>query len=296
MRNIYWLVALLLAVGPAHPQTSELPVRSADNLIVGVYNIQWLGQLPHKLDLLAQVIQHFDVCGVVEIKNEKALADLAKALEVKTGTAWGYCFGVRTHRPKGDYHEAYGAVWRKDRVELGGGLISNTWDRSETFRNDPFLVSFKRQNFDFTLMLVHTRWSNDPEGSREKEVRALGEQISWYRTFLREKDLILGGDFNYAGTDARMKAMASLAGLTQIDRDEKSTFKADYSGYASSYDHLYISSTSTTEFVPTRCRVVDATKVVYGNNTVASMKKSKQELSDHLPVWAIFRVDQDDDD
>jgi hypothetical protein len=94
---------------------------------------------------------------VIDVKKVNTLEDLAAALKVKTGQDWGYCFGVRTHRPHGDYHEAHGAVWRKDRVALGSGLISGTWDRAESFRNDPFLVSFKGRNFDFTRLLEHTR-------------------------------------------------------------------------------------------------------------------------------------------
>jgi hypothetical protein len=139
------LIAAVLGLGvvmaaPASAQTHQLPARTQDNLIVASYNIKWLGQEPHDVAKLAQVVEHFDVCGVVEIKNERELATLAAALETRTGQVWGYVFGIRTHRPSGNYHEAYGALWRKDRVELGNGPVSNVWDLEEAFRNDPFVV------------------------------------------------------------------------------------------------------------------------------------------------------------
>ena len=93
-----------------------------------------------------------------------------------------------------------------------------------------------------------------------------------------------------------MLAMANEADLVQIDTNAKSTFKTDYSDYSSAYDHIYISESDTTEFLLNQSGILDATKLVYGDKSVANMKKSKSELSDHLPVWAVFDVSQNDDD
>ncbi len=90
--------------------------------------------------------------------------------------------------------------------------------------------------------------------------------------------------------------MRDSAELVQLDSDPKSTFKGDFSGYLSSYDHMYVLADQTGEYIDGSCQTLDTTHLVYGNTTVASMRKSKKELSDHLPVWAAFRVDQPDDD
>jgi len=79
---------------------------SDDNLIVAAYDIQWVGQKWHDHDKLAEVIQHFDVGGIIEIKKEKSLPDLAKQLKQKTGQDWGFIYGVRTHLPPSSDHEA----------------------------------------------------------------------------------------------------------------------------------------------------------------------------------------------
>ena len=280
-----------------------VPQREPNNVIVASYNIKWLGQTPHDSNKLATVIENFDVCGILEVKKESEVSKLVDALEQKTGKDWGYVFGARTHKPdsrkskiNSRYHEAYAAVWRKDRVQIGDGIISNVWDIEEVYRNDPFLVSFKSQNFDFVLFIVHTRWSDDVDGQRRQEVIMLSEHINWLRSFLQEKDIILAGDFNYDGQDEAMQKMANSGGLKQIDLNAKSTFKNNYSGYSSSYDHIYINEPNTVEFIQGQCAVLDATKLVYGNNSIANMQSSKSELSDHLPVWAAFDVTKEDDD
>ncbi|MBI4664393.1 MAG: endonuclease/exonuclease/phosphatase family protein [Verrucomicrobia bacterium] len=277
-------------------QSATIPQRTDTNVIVASYNIKWLGDQPHDLDKLAAVIQHFDLCGIIEVKKERTVAELAGKLNQVTGQPWGHVFGFRTHRPHGDYHEAYAVVWRKDRVELGGGVVSNVFDKNEIFRNDPFVVTFRRGGFDFALMLVHTRWTDDPEGTRIKEVAGVANQLNWMKGFLAEQDFIVAGDFNYSGSAPAMKSMASQAGLTQIDPNQKSTFKSDFTGYASPYDHIFVPNRTLARFQSGNCHVMDTTRVVYGDNSVSNMKASQKELSDHLPVWAVFDVALPDDD
>jgi len=74
----------------------------------------------------------------------------------------------------------------------------------------------------------------------------------------------------------------------KLDSNPKSTFKLDNSDYASSYDHMYVPvDTADREYVTQSCNTLDTTKFIYGkSNSTANMKKSKQELFDHLPVWA----------
>lgn len=114
--------------------------------------------MSHKLDKLAEVIENFDVCGILEVKKESEVAELAEALHTRTNHDWGYVYGIRTHRPHGTYHEAYAAVWRRDRVQLGNGVISNIWDLEDAFRNDPFIVSFKVRSRPTTHLTRDQAW------------------------------------------------------------------------------------------------------------------------------------------
>ena len=271
----------------------SVPTRTENNIIVAAFNIQFFGGHSHDLAKLAEVIQHFDVCGIIEIKAEDELPRLARALEDLTSQEWGYVYGTRTHRPGGRYHEAGGFVLRRDRVTLGDGIVSNIWDRSEKYRNDPFVASFRRQKFDFAMALLHTRWSNDEEGTREEEVSGIADQIRWMKDFIPEDDLLLAGDFNYSGSAETMRDMASRANLRQLDNNAKSTFKKDGSGFASSYDHIYAGDRGKDTYgrLVGECTTLDTCCLVFGDNAPANMLRARKELSDHLPVFAEFSVD-----
>lgn len=297
MKNIIILMTMFFSLwADCTAQDYRVPVRTPDNLIVASYNIKWFGNWTQDYKKLAKVIQNFDVCGIVEIKNEKDIPKLVKELDDLTGKTWGYIYGVRTHRPHGTYYEAYAAVYRKDRVEPGDGLVSNVWDLEENYRNDPYIVSFRKNNFDFMMLLIHTRWGVDSEGSRSKEVTSLVNQVNFINSITTERDILIAGDFNYSGTNEYMKKMASELNFKQVDPNAKSTFKGDFSGYNSSYDHIYLSPVNTVEFLQNESAVLDATLLIYGDDSASNMELSQTELSDHLPVWAVFDVSKADDD
>lgn len=292
----FFLFSVILAwASRSLAQTAQIPTREDNNLIVAAYNIQWIGQKGHDYDKLAEVIRHFDVCGIIEVKREKSLSDLAKALQEKTGKDWGFVYGVRTHLPPSSYYEAFGVLWRRDRVELSG-LVGGVWDYEEAFRNDPYIVSFKRGNFDFAMLLVHTRWDAGSTINRAKEVKMIADQVNWMQGFLDERDFLVAGDFNYKGDHDDMKPLAEESGLVQLDRDPKSTYRTDGTGFSSSYDHIYVLEDETSEYVPDSCNTLHTAIVAYGNDDPEAMKKARSKLSDHLPVFAVFKVNGEDDD
>ncbi len=296
-KNLFLILLFFCSFGFGQTVT-EVPDRTDDNVIVASYNIKWIGQTKHDFKKLAKVIANFDVCGILEVKKESAISELTAQLKKLTNKDWGYVYGFRTTNPSGNYFEAYAVVYRRDRVQLGDGLISNVWDQREAYRNDPYVVSFKRGNFDFALFLIHTRWSNDDDGTRAGEVKEIAAQIKFFHKITTERDILIMGDFNYPGTSTVMKEMANEIGFTQCDQDPLTTFKQDYSAYANPYDHIYVPSkkTADNEYVANSAQAFDVTHYIYGNNSKASMKKSKSELSDHLPVFAVFKTNLKDDD
>ena len=296
-KKIAALMACLLCVllAAVHTEDYRVPQRNENNVIVASYNIKWLGQTPHDLSKLAQVIQNFDICGIIEVKDEDTIGLLVDQLNATTQKQWDYAFGMRTKRTKGVYYEAFAVVWRTDRVSLGGGIISNVADPNGVYRNDPYLASFHCGNFDFILLLVHTRWDSDEEGTRESEVAELANQLTFLRVYLKERDIIVAGDFNYSGSAEPIMRFLNAAGYAQIDPNIPTTFKGDYSGYNESYDHIFIASAHTKEFM-NESGVLDSTAFVFGDAGRQNMKSSKEQLSDHLPVWAVFTTSFPDDD
>lgn len=279
-----------IAADPAQ----QTPDRSDGNIIVAAWNVKWFGNSDnHDFKGLAKVISRFDVCGIMEVRREGEFILLVNALEELTSEDWGYVYGPRTARPNGSYYESYGFVWRRDRVSLGDGIISNVWDKDEKYRNDPFICSFKRGNFDFVMALIHTRWTDDDSGNREDEILGVAEQVNRMRSYVPEQDLILSGDFNEPGTADAMRKMAEKAKLRQIDENPKSTFKSDGSGFSSSYDHMYIGDDMKTTFAQLvgKAQSLDTSIIAYGDNSQQNMQRARKELSDHLPIFAVFKTD-----
>ncbi len=298
MRSIFELniIGVLLTCASfcyANDPVQNVPAQSDDNVIVAAWNVKWFGSSDnHDFVGLAKVISHFDICGIMEVKKESEFVSLVTALEDLTKKDWGYVFGPRTARPNSTYYESFGFVWRRDRVSLGDGVVSNVWDKSEKYRNDPFISSFKRGDFDFVVALIHTRWTDDVAGTREAEILGITEQIKHMRSYVTEEDFILSGDFNESGTANAMAKMANDSNLRQIDGNPKSTFKSDGTGYSSAYDHMYIGDDSKSTFgrLIGEAQTLDTSFVAYGDNTQANMQRARKELSDHLPIFAVFKV------
>ncbi len=146
------------------------------------------------------------------------------------------------------------------------------------------------------MILLHTRWDGGSTVNRAEEVKMLAEHVSWMQGFLDERDFLVAGDFNYDGDHDDMKPLSDDAGLVQLDDDPKSTFRTDGTGFSSSYDHIYVLENETSEYVDGSCNTLHTAQVAYGNDNPDTMKKARSQLSDHLPVFAVFKVDGQDDD
>lgn len=253
------------------------------------YNIKWFGSTDADIKLLARVIQEFDICGIIEIRNERALSLLDRELEAQTGAKWGYVFGHRTHRKYGSYYEAFAFVWRQDRVSLNGGMVSNLWDREDVYRNDPYIASFSANDKDFTVILIHTRWSADSEGTRKDEVLGLVEVIENLSSFLSEEDIFIAGDFNFPTDNSYMKQFSNESNMELLSSSERSTLSNQKPDYVSSYDHIY-GTAGAAAMIKSKGLVFDVTQFIYKAKTIETMRMSMKELSDHIPVYVELNV------
>ncbi len=73
-------LALLLWPTPAYPQSVQVEPRQPSNLLLCSWNIKWFRDTGRDLTRLAQVIAHFDICGIIELQSDRVLQDLAAAM------------------------------------------------------------------------------------------------------------------------------------------------------------------------------------------------------------------------
>lgn len=77
-RKWNWIActSFMLAASSANAQVESVPTRNEDNVVVAAHNIQFMGESEHDHAKLASVIQYFDVCGILELKGERAILEL----------------------------------------------------------------------------------------------------------------------------------------------------------------------------------------------------------------------------
>jgi len=69
------------------------------------------------------------------------------------------------------------------------------------------------------------------------------------------------------------------------------TLKGSEQGFSSWYDHLYVNQQATTEATGKGGVYDFVVRLGYSDT-----QQARSEISDHLPVWAEFRIDVMDDD
>lgn len=268
-------------------QSIDVPARNNNNLLLCSWNIKWFKDTGKDLSKIAKVISNFDICGIVELQSDRVLKDLANALEQETGEEWMYI--QSNHTGHASYNEQYGFIWRDNKLRLTSGHIGNVQDLSDIYRHEPYIASFKSGGFDFRFMLVHTRWTTSEQ--REAEVEQIANDLSYFQNLTKEKDIIVAGDFNYSGTSEKMEPILNIQHIKNlVPPESKTTLKGNGLGFSSWYDHIFILDNFTTEATGNG----GAFDFVKGLG-FTSNKKAK-EISDHIPVWAEFKTDNQDDD
>lgn len=279
------LFLALLLTQPTWGQSTQVEARTANNLLLCSWNIKWFKDTGREL---AKVIAKFDICGIVELQSDIVLDDLAAALRTETGEAWTYIQSNRTGQ-SAQYFEQFAFIWRDQKVRVASGHVGNVSDLPDIFRHEPYIASFRSRNFDFRVLLIHTRWTTPAE--REKEVEQIAHGFRFFQTLGKERDLILAGDFNYPHPADEMLTLTELDDMVNlIPLGTKTTLKGSGEGFSSSYDHIYVNGDATKE----RTGKGGAYDFVTGFSMTTQL--GKKEVSDHLPVWAEFKTNGPDDD
>ncbi|MGL4308646.1 MAG: endonuclease/exonuclease/phosphatase family protein [Cetobacterium sp.] len=251
---------------------------------IAVYNTLRLGRGKKDYVQMAKGIEKFQLIGLVEVMSKKGIENLVDALEKVSGEKWDYHlapYAVGT----GKYREYYGYVYKRKDVKF---IKSNGYfpDEKEWFIREPYGSTFKINNFDFTLVLVHSIFGKS-QSQRRAEAFKLDEVYDYFQNQdKKEKDIIIAGDFNLPAND---EAFEQLIGhkdkiMYAIDPGIKTTIGKK--GFSSSYDNFFLSAIHTKEFTG-KSGAIDTTFGEYS--------ETRKNISDHIPIFINVLTGEDDD-
>lgn len=174
--------------------------RHANSLIIGSWNIKHFDggrpRLPESFHYIAEVIDHFDICALQEVKNIWAVERLKNLL----GPNWDYFINDSSDVGRGN-NERMAYIYNKNKVRfrnLIGELMFDQTDLTgdEPVSRTPFFASFQAGWFRFTLCSAHIA-SKDEAGrpSRAEEIGLITQELS-ERAKKEDQVYIFLGDMN----------------------------------------------------------------------------------------------------
>lgn len=251
---------------------------------IASFNTLRLGKAQKDYELMSRVLENFDIVGLIEVMNPIGVEKLIKELEKESGQRWEYHISPY---PVGSssYKEYFAYIWKSERVEFLGekGFYP---DEVKRFERAPYGVDFRIDNFDFTLVLVHSIFGKR-ESERRAEAFAMDGVYNYFQNLdSEENDIIIAGDFNLRADDEAFENILNHSDeiIYALTPRIKTTIGKDR--LANSYDNMFLSKIYTQEFEG-KSGAIDFTKKQY--------RLMKDKISDHLPIFIVVDTEFDDD-
>lgn len=251
---------------------------------IGSFNALRLGESKKDYKELSNILVLLDIIGLVEVSNREGVETLVDELEKNTKEKWEYHISPYPVGTK-KYKEYYAYIWKKDKVRF---LKSRGFydDKGDRFIREPYGADFKAGEFDFTFVIIHSIYGKN-KSVRIAEAMNLDKVYDYFQNLdKKENDIIIGGDFNLS---VRSQGFENLLNhrdkITNcISPNMKTTIGTK--GYANQYDNIFISKIYTKEYTG-KSGGIDTANGNY--------KKTRQTISDHIPVFIEADITQDDD-
>ena len=238
-----------------------------------------------ELNAIARTLADYNFIAIVELRDEVVLKRTQKILS-QMGKTYQYELSPAVGR---GVKERYAFLYEPELVSVvkRGELYPDAADGKDDFSRDPYWATFRAGAFDFSVIAVHVIWG-DAVGLRKAEVRALADVYRYVQKANgAEDDVLLLGDFNRNPDDTesynRIMAIPSMIRLFELP--QKSHIRD-----SSLYDNIFFQEDHVKEYLDIS-GIDRFDETDFGNDDRAA----NLAVSDHRPVWAVFRTDLDDD-
>ncbi|MCB1237356.1 MAG: endonuclease/exonuclease/phosphatase family protein [Verrucomicrobiae bacterium] len=276
---------------------SPIPLRSVDeNVLIASWNIAQFSEKKtnRAIQYIADICERFDIVAIQEVKTN--LKGLAKLQELLPGH-----YKILVSDPTGNY-ERMAFLYDRRTVEPTGLVCEIAFHgkirQPETFQfqRTPYCASFRAGRFDFVLVSVHIAEGSSHgavgENLREREIKELVKHIK--RVAKRAKgavfdpDFFLVGDFNIqsygdrffeALTGGDSPRFTTPPGMNALGTNFDGTKTFDKIAWIPSQEFEFTGKFGVVPFGDALFR-----------EPGQPAKEARRRVSDHLPLWAEFRV------
>lgn len=276
---------------------NRIPQREVDqNVIIATWNIaQFSGKKKKRaIQYIADICERFDIVAIQEVKTN--LRGLARLQDLLPGN-----YKILVSDPTGN-SERMAFLYDK-RTVMSTGLVceiafSGTIQAPTVFQfnRSPYCASFRAGRFDFTIVSVHitegSKHGDVGKNLREKEIQKLVDFIKnragQDKGKVFDPDFFVVGDFNIQKEGDRFfKALTSGPKPRFEMPEDMDDLGTNYS-QSKTYDKIAWLPSDDFEFAG-EFGIVPFGKVVFKEQGQPK-NAARKEISDHLPLWAEFRV------
>ena len=237
-----------------------------------------------ELHKIAQTLIDYDFIAISELRDERVLKRVQRILSA-AGAEYGYLMSEPVGREGSPHRERYAFLYYKGLVSVvkDGELYPDAADGKDDFVRDPYWATFRAGKFDFSVIAVHVVWG-DAVAGRRAEIMELAEVYEYVQEANgAEDDVLLVGDFNREPDDTiAYSNLMALPSMTQLFQLPQKSHIRD----SSLYDNIFFQTGCVTEYLGSY-GIDKFDETDFGNDD----KAANLAVSDHRPVWAVFRID-----
>ena len=261
---------------------------------VGSFNIKWFGtdgpepRNEEDIRAVAEVIQATGapLLGLQEIGDDEMMERLLRYLP-----GYRYVLGTTGRGQR------CAILWDSARASVSRARewpdVNRDLERSAGTLRAPLVAPARVGDFDFLFVVVHLKAMFDERsvGMRRTQAERLRARLDEWLAENPDKDVLVVGDFNDhpgSATLAPITRQRQGYGFVNAGARLPSTAVTHFSP-AGRIDHIMITSpaVATEEWT--------GKAFVYAKPRGAARKRYDRSVSDHLPTWATFRTDRDND-
>jgi len=270
----------------------RIPKRQVDeNILIATWNVQQFSnnKTSRALQYIADICERFDVVALQEVKTD--LRGLSRLQALLPGN-----YKILVSDPTGN-NERFAFLYDKRTVESTGLVCEIGFDVpgkthvGYQLHRMPYCASFRAGRFDFVIANTHIYFGTGTKGKQQREeeienlVRFIDRRSRTEASKVFDRDFFVVGDFNIEEEgDQFFKALRKKKFQMPANMDQ---LKTNW-GQDATFDKIAWVKRGSFSFKG-NCNVVPFKNVVFQDKRP---KGGKKEISDHLPLWAEFAVNE----